>query len=227
MGARSRWRRLLATMLGSRYTTTARTRRRMTTGTSHGSLDTANLLAQRFRVALSRTARQRRRHRAHVDAASVFIAPEVIEDALHVLVEPAKAIEGEDILSFPYRFGGAAILGKERVCQAVAKRIETIDVLRDRFGNGSDCTGETELCEEAHFLYHVVVEQLESLRSPQVRERTSPSKEEAADPVRQELIDQGVRDDHLAPHQLVAHQEQVGRAPLGRRVLDALEIQQH
>src|SRR2546427_4238623 len=205
MGARSRWRRLLATMLGSRYTTTARTRRRMTTGTSHGSLDTANLLAQRFRVALSRTARQRRRHRAHVDAASVLIAPEVIEDALHVLVEPAKAIEGEDILPFPYRFGEAEILGKERVCQAVTKGVEILNVLGDWFRSGCNCLGKTKLLKKAQHLDHVVVEQLEPLGSPQRWERPLLAEEEAADPVGEKLVDQSVGDDDLAPHQLAAH----------------------
>src|SRR2546426_2991242 len=127
----------------------------------------------------------------------------MVEHLLHILAKPLERRDGQDALAFPLRLDLLEVLREKGVRQAIPQGVESLDVGNDGFWHLFDSLYEAEFLKKAQLFEHVIIEELEALRAPEFGERTSATKEVVSNPRVKELIDKGIPDYDLAPHELI------------------------
>src|SRR6266568_590986 len=127
----------------------------------------------------------------------------MVKHLLHILAKPFERRDGQDALAFPFRFDLLEVLREKGVRQAIPQGVESLDIGNDRLWHHLNSLYEAEFLKKAQLFEHVIIEQLEALRAPELGERASAAKEVVSNPGVEELIDKGIPDYHLAAHELI------------------------
>src|SRR6266516_615749 len=127
----------------------------------------------------------------------------MVKHLLHIVAKPFERLDGQDALAFPLGLDLLEVLREKGVRQTIPQGVESLDIGNDACWHHFDCLFEAEFLKKAQLFEHVIIEKLEALRTPELRERTPAAKEVVSNPRVKELIDKGIPDYHLAPHELI------------------------